>query len=185
MTSSSETGFSGFVSKRAEVYARALFDLSPTETALKSLKTFKGVFQDPRTAEFLRSPLISPAKKTEIIKKTLTETDSLVRNFILLLTNRRRTELLSEICVKFQNLLNDKSNRLQGTVATPRPLSKEEKAGLEKALTQHFGKTVQLEEILDPRLIGGVCITAGDFIFNDSLKFHLDTFQTAGGQAHA
>ena len=169
------------ISERAEIYARTLFELTPREETLKHIQTVKKALTDPRLEEFLKSPLVSRKKKKEILKPVLKGIPDLERNFIFLLVDRGVTELLGEIGEMFQHLLNDKFSRVQGEVISPHPLSPEEKTSLEKGLEKHLKKKVCLEQKTSSSPIGGLYVKVGDFVFNDTLGFHLKTFQSMGG----
>ena len=171
----------GKVSERAEVYARTLFELTPEEGTLERIQTIEKALAEPRLEEFLKSPLISRGEKKRILKFVLKGIPDLERNFIFLLADRGVTGLLDEIREMFQHLLNNKFSRVQGEVLSPHPLSSDEKALLEKGLEKHLKKKVYLEEKASSRNIGGLYIKVSDFVFNDTLGFHLKTFQSTGG----
>ena len=171
----------GKVSARAEVYARALFELTPTEETLKRLGVVEKGLADPFIQEFLKSPLISRAEKKKVLQSALRESPPLERDFIFLLTDRNSASLLGEIKWMFQYLLDEKLERVRGEVTSSRPLSLEEKTALQENLEKLLKKQVILEEKISSEYIGGLYIKAGGLIFNDTLDFHLKTFQNTGG----
>ena len=171
----------GKVSGRAEVYARTLFELTPMEETLMRLKTIEKGLADPFVQEFLKSPLIPRAEKKKILQPALREFPPLERNFVFLLTDRNAVPLLEEIKEMFQYLLDEKFLRVRGEVTSPRPLSPEEKTTLQKSLEKHLKKQVILEEKLSSEHIGGLYVRVGGLVFNDTLDFHLKTFQNTGG----
>ena len=171
----------GRISERAEVYARTLFELTSKEETLKHIQTIERALADSQVEDFLKSPLVSRKEKKEILKSVLKEVPDLERNFIFLLADRGVTDLLGEIGDMFRQLLNDKLSCVQGEVISSHPISSEEKASLEKGLEKHLKKKVSLEEKVSSKHIGGLYVKVGDFVFNDTLDFHLKTFQNTGG----
>ena len=172
---------SGRVSERAEVYARTLFELTPREETLTHIRIVEVALTDSKVEDFLKSPLVSRKEKKEVLKKVLVEMPELERNFIFLLADRGVTGLLGEIGDMFQQLLDEKFSRIQGEVISPHPLSSEEKTSLEKGLETYLKKKVSLKETVSSEHIGGLYVKAGDYVFNDTLDFHLKTFQNTGG----
>ena len=171
----------GRISERAEVYARTLFELTPKEETLKSLRVIEKALADSQVEDFLNSPLVSRKEKKEILQSVLKDISDVERNFIFLLVDRGVTGLLGEIGEMFRQLLNDKLSRIQGEVVSSHPLSSEEKASLEKGLEKCLKRKVFLKEIVSSEHMGGLYIKVGDFVFNDTLDFHLKTFQNTGG----
>ena len=91
------------------------------------------------------------------------------------MVQRKALALLPEIKEAFGELLNESLGRLDGLLYSTRTQAEEEKHQLEKALEPFFKKTLRLKQIVKP-LIGGVYIKAGDYVFNDTVLFHLKKF---------
>ncbi len=64
------------------------------------------------------------------------------------------------------------------TVCTSEPLDDEQALQLTQALTQRFGKTITLEQQLDPSLVGGVVIKAGQTVFDGSVIANIGRLST-------
>lgn len=169
------------ISKRALVYAKSLFAISPEFSSLKELETFQAVLNEPLVFKFFDSPLIGFEKKRQILLNDLGKSFSPVLiNFLSLLVERKLLFLFSEIKKAFENLLNEKENKLQGEVFSSTDLDSKQKSKLEVSLKSFFKKTIKLKDKKVPELIGGVYVRAGGYIFNDSLSFHLNKFKTQG-----
>lgn len=163
------------ISKRAEVYAKALFALCPERELLNQLQELAHVFREEEKAFFL-SPLVSKQYKKKIFRDSLKNLPSLVKNFLFVLTDKKALALLPQITEAFKKLLNESLGQVEGHVISKGPLSLEGKTHLETALKPFFKKTVQLEQ-KTASLIGGFYIKAGDYVFNDTIQFHLKKFQ--------
>lgn len=163
------------ISRRAKIYARALFELAAEKQAvLDQLKELAQAFKAPETRVFF-SPLISFEKKKAIIEDSLKDLPGSLKNFLFILIQRKALVLLPEIKDSFRELLNDSLGRLDGLLYSNRPLDEAEKTHLEKALEPFFKKTLRLKQTIKP-LVGGVYIKAGDYVFNDTISFHLKKF---------
>lgn len=163
------------ISKRAEVYARALFALCPEKELLNQLQELAKAFKEKEKSFFL-SPLVSKQNKKQIFKDSLKNLSPLVKNFLFVLIDKKALALLPQITEAFKELLNDSLGQIEGYVVSKESLLLEEKARLEAALKPFFKKTVRLEQ-KTTSLIGGFYIKAGDYVFNDTISFHLKKFQ--------
>ena len=163
------------ISRRAEIYAQGLFALSPDKAVLDQLKELSLVFQS-KEKEFFLSPLISKKEKKQILSKSMKNLPSLMKNFLFILIDRKALSLLPEITQAFRELLNESLGQVEGEVLSREPLSLAEKNQLEETLKPLFKKNLLLKQKAKP-FIGGLYIKAGDYIFNDTIQFHLKKFQ--------
>ena len=168
------------VSKRALVYATSLFEISSEETTLKQLEVISDLFKEKTVFDFFNSPFIAFSKKKQIITSSFEKLPPFLKNFLLLVIERRLLLLFSEMKQAFQNLLNEKQNKLQGEIFCAKTLSTEEKQNLKKSLKSFFKKDLELKERKDESSIGGLYIRVGEYVFNDTLSFHLNKFETQG-----
>ena len=167
------------ISRRAKIYARALFELAEEKQAvLDQLHELSEAFKAPEARVFF-SPLISFEKKKAVLKDSLKDLPWSLKNFLFILVQRKALVLLPEIREAFRELLNDSLGRLDGLLYSSQALDEEEKTRLEKALEPFFKKTLRLKQETKP-LIGGFYIKAGDYIFNDTVSFHLNKFFKGG-----
>ena len=90
---------------------------------------------------------------------------------------RRLLSLSFEMREAYKNLLNQKSNTLQGTVLSARPLKTDQIKKLGESLKGFFKKEVELESREDASLMGGFRVRAGGYVFDDTFAFHLKSFQ--------
>ena len=163
------------ISKRAGIYAQGLFALAPEKTVLDQLQELSLALQ-AKEKEFFLSPLIPKKEKKQILTQSMKNLPSLIKNFLFILIDRKALSLLSEITKAFRELLNESLGQVEGEVFSKEPLSLEEKTQLEAALKPLFKKNLLLKQKTKP-FIGGLYIKAGDYIFNDTIQFHLKKFQ--------
>ena len=169
------------ISKRAESYSRALFELSSEEETLIQLKAFSQALTNPLLKSFFNSPLLSFKEKEEVLKDVLKTFSPVLKNFICILFLRNQQGLLEEICGMLAVLLNQKQGRLQGVLKSVKALPLEEQKQVEKKVERFLKKNVKLNQEQKKDSLGGFYVQVGDFIFNDQLEFHLRNFQNSGG----
>jgi len=99
--------------------------------------------------------------------------------FLALLADNRRLALLPEIAGLYEQLRNEAERVVKATVTSATALPASELDALRAALVRRFGREVELETAVDPGLIGGAVIDAGDVVIDGSLKGKLERLQSA------
>ncbi|MCB0393774.1 MAG: ATP synthase F1 subunit delta [Bdellovibrionales bacterium] len=168
------------VSEIAKRYAEALYSLATsngsTEASFGDIAGLEAVLKnDEAVLKFLSAPVFSQAEKQEFVNKTFASVlkSDKVQDFLRILVEKNRIELLPEIIAAFNQADDKKNQRLRGVVKAANTLSEAECGELEKAVSEKLGKSIQLDFQQDPTLIGGVRIEVGSFLFDGSLKSNL------------
>lgn len=165
----------------AQRYAKAVFSLGVDSGEFERIgQEIGAVVAAIESSDDLRAILLSPQHDAEV-KRGVVEAiaskkgfSSTTKNFLLLLVDKGRLPLLSEMYRSYQKLSDEKAGRVNATVVTASqltdPLIKEIITSLEKKT----GKQVSLSSEVDPALIGGVVIKIGDIIYDGSIKTQLN-----------
>jgi F-type H+-transporting ATPase subunit delta len=164
----------------AERYAAALADVAVerknSETIKRNLAAFVEAFSS--IADF-RNALESPALNAEVKRKVIAEVagkmglDVAVRNFIYLVVDHRRTEILPEIEQAFLSELNERLGIVDAEVTSAHELKDDEKRQLSSVLEQRTGKKVELRFQIDAALLGGAVVRLGSTIYDGSVRDQL------------
>ena len=164
----------------AERYAAALADVAVerknSETIRQNLAMFVEAFS---SVADLRNALESPALNAEVKRKVIAEVagkmglDVAVRNFIYLVVDHRRTEILPEIEQAFLSELNERLGIVDAEVTSAQELNDDEKRHLNTVLEQRTGKKVQARFQIDPALLGGALVRLGSTIYDGSVRDQL------------
>jgi F-type H+-transporting ATPase subunit delta len=122
------------------------------------------------------TPAISTAKKRAVLAELAPrlELERLTQNFLSVVIQHDRMNLLGEIAAAFQTLLDERTGVAVATITTARPLEDVEKEELAGALAVRTGRQVRLKFSLDPGLIGGVTARVGSTIYDGSVRGQLD-----------
>lgn len=169
---------SGAVAQR---YAAALADVAleqkSAERVLRDLGAFVDMFF---SSADLRNFLESPAVNREVKQKALEiiaakmSVDPAVRNFVALIVDNRRTEMLREIQQAFGSELNARLGIAEAEVTSARELSGAEKKELTAALERRTGKKIEAKFQEDKALLGGAVVRVGSTIFDGSVREQLN-----------
>ncbi|MBK7247177.1 MAG: ATP synthase F1 subunit delta [Flavobacteriales bacterium] len=112
----------------------------------------------------LTSPVIKADSKNKVLGRVFGgQIGHITERFIAILVRKGREGLLAEIAEGVQNVYRQANDILMAEVRSAIPLSDEARAQVRKmAEDRHPGKTMLLNETVDPGLIGGVVIRIGD-----------------------
>lgn len=171
----------------ASRYANALADavfapgasVDGRQTA-KELRSFESsVKSSPELRTVLLSPAVPTARKRAVIGR-IADADGysrLVRNFLFVMIDRRRTELLGEVAEAFETVVDERLGFVRAKVTSAAPLSERQQAELQQALSQVAGKQVRCDFSVDASLIGGVVARIGSTVYDGSVRTQLDTLR--------
>jgi F-type H+-transporting ATPase subunit delta len=132
----------------AKRYARALSAVSKdvaSDAAL--LSTLSEVICSKEVITALRSPIIAAEKKTDMVLKAVGENaNAAMKNFIKILGENRRLDLIPVVSKVLNKELQKASNQYEGTVKSANPLDDAALADLEETLQKYTGATVKLAQ---------------------------------------
>lgn len=177
----------------ARPYAQAVFELASEGGSLDAwsaaLASARALLADGQVARFLGSPALKEEQKLEFLTdlfgaagKTaslLAGGDTKGSNFLKLLLENGRVNVLPEISEHFEILKAEVENTVDVVVTAATPLSEAQKKAMTDALTKRLGREVRLETEIDENLIGGAVIRAGDVVIDGSLRSRLSGLSNA------
>lgn len=102
-----------------------------------------------------------------------------VQKFILYIQMRGWTKYLGVILEKYKLLYNEKNKIIEAFVTTARTLDPQERSSVvETILKKTLATSVELNEIIDERLLGGIKIKIVDRVYDGSVRNTLKQLQT-------
>ena len=167
------------MSQVVERYATALYEVTQAKglvaQTLEVLEALQISLEDHgELAPFLSTPLISSAEKEETLKKLVGEAlnDDLAAFLSLVVKNKRTTEF-PQIVEAYRARVTQAKGVERGKVRSAIELTDEEKQKVQGAIQQKLQKDLHLTYVVDPEMIGGIEAQVGSFIFEDSIKNHM------------
>ncbi len=163
-------------------YATALLDLAEEKGAIDAVSADLAKVEALASectdfSRFLASPLIPKPQQTKFMDALAErgEFSPLVRNFIRVLIANGRLALLSAAAEQFSALRAVRGGEIAVKVETARAMSDEQKEGVQAKMSAALGRTVRLEASVDPSIIGGMVITVGSTMIDDSVRRKLES----------
>ncbi len=162
----------------ARPYARAAFEHADENKALGEWETQLGrltsICSEPKVAQALNNPALTSDKRAELLLGLGGDDFSAgLANFIGVLAEQKRLDLVSDISELFQALKAQREQSVEVHVASAYELSEQEVTQLSNTLTKTLDRKVSLTCDVDADLIGGVRINAGDTVIDASVQGRL------------
>ncbi|MFC5270723.1 ATP synthase F1 subunit delta [Adhaeribacter terreus] len=163
----------------ASRYAKSLLDLAQEKGMLEQVRQDmllldKTVKQNRDYQLMLKNPIIKHDKKLAILKAIFNgKVTDMTSLFLEIITKKNREAVLESMPAEFEKQYNLKNNIQTATITTAVPLDSKLRDEFSQIVAKKTGKTIQLEEKVDPSLIGGFVLTIGDTQIDDSIKSSL------------
>jgi F-type H+-transporting ATPase subunit delta len=164
----------------AQPYAQALLSIAQSKNATEEIgadvRAVLGLFSGSQElAAFLDNPFIQPEDKKALLTRVLGEqANSYLRNFLLLLVDKRRIGFLKPILQQYLALLRQLNQTVLAEVISAVPLTETQQQQVrDKVLSITKAREVELETKIDRDIIGGVIIKVGSQVIDSSLRGQL------------
>lgn len=168
----------------ARPYAEAAFRLADAGGALgkwsEMLAALALVAQDERVQRATADPHLSDAQAAGIFISILSGSLSgEAENFVRVLAENRRIELLPEIRTQFEALKNEREGVVEAEVQSAFELTEAQIADLVQRLEKKTGRKVRAKVQINKELIAGVKVVLGDKVIDASARAQLGALETA------
>jgi len=162
----------------ARPYAEAVYRLAEAGGRLAEwspiVANLAQVAVDERVAQTLRDPNLPAAQAARMFIDILAgklSTDA--ENFVHVLAENHRLDVLPEIHKQFEVLKNAREGVVEAEIRTAFPLSDAQLADLTKRIEQQTQRKAKTRVIEDKSLLGGVKVTIGDKVIDGSARAQL------------
>ena len=173
-----------FSSETSERYSRALFEVSKeareSEKAESDLKNFLSIYDNTiELQNFLQNPTKNLSTQKQVVNLLSDKLDfsKNLRNFFLLLIDKRRLFFVKKIIETFMKLCSKKRGEIKASLTTSKQLSESELQHISKELSSSIGSTVKFDYKVDEDLIGGLKLQLGSFMIDTSIKNKLKKYK--------
>ena len=160
-------------------YAQALFEASrereEIEETLENLKEFVDVLHESdELKEFFYGTHIPEGQKRRALDALTEEMTTSTRNFLKILVDNGRTELLEDLVPRYEALVEEYQGKVDVELTTAVELSEEMMDRFKSRLGEILdGREVMLETYVDPNLVGGAVVRVGEKQVDGSVRGQL------------
>ena len=168
----------------ARPYAEAAFKLASERNALakwsEMLAFLEVVVTEPQVQSIIGNPNFSAARVESAVLGVCGESiDGAGRNFVQVLARNDRLLLLPHIRQLFEQRKAEQEGVLEARISSAFPMSDEQVEQLVIRLQGKYKRKVVAQVSVDPELIGGVKIAAGDEVLDATVRGKLETMRAA------
>ncbi len=137
--------------------------------------------ESPDFRRLLLSPLIDVTQARTAATAVLEQQGfgKLVRDFVGVVANNRRLNALRPIVAAFAALVAQKRGVVVAEVSTAHPLTDVQREQLRARLIEAGYGSVNIQDSVDPSLLGGLVVRIGARLYDTSLKSRLQRLQYA------
>ena len=154
----------------AQIYAQAVFEKAVT-TWLDPLRAIVTSLAESNLIETLDDAGVAFSKKQEMLQPVFpANAGTEMRNFLFLLASKNDVNLLPEIVKEFDRYLQRTDVVETAQITSAVPLLDAEKQTLETKLRKQFGNDILFDYAVDPTILGGVVVRAGDKVIDGSVS---------------
>ena len=100
-----------------------------------------------------------------------------LKNFLLLLIEKRRIFFVKKVFDNFLKLCANKRGEIIAKLTAAKELSSSEIENIENSLKVNFGSNLKLKFSYDPSLLGGLIVQVGSIMIDTSLKSKLQQIE--------
>ena len=160
-------------------YAEGLYLLKKEKNQLEETQEvvreiIKIINDNPTFISLISNRDISNQERLAIIDKVFKSVDEDIVNFFKIIIENNRGRYLLEILKDFNSLVNEFRGVKEGLLYSAFPLKDEEIQKITSSISEIEKCPIELKNIIDPSLIGGVKVAINDKIYDGSLKHHIE-----------
>ncbi|CAB4942752.1 unannotated protein [freshwater metagenome] len=166
----------------ARVYARSLFEAAQEAGRLDVVRDQFGEVADAVDSSadlrlFLFSPYFSTEEKKDGIRRAIDDADPLVENALTLLAENHRLPAIFRIRKELDRLWEDANDLLSVTVTSAVELDDAVVERIGSEIGRQTGRQVTLTRQIDPSIVGGFIVRAGNAIVDASIRNRLENLR--------
>lgn len=163
----------------ARRYAEAAFEIGRADGTLdaweRDLARIGETLQHPRLRRLLQHPAVPFAEKERVLRAVMGRgVAPAAVNLVLLMVRRGRPGAIDPMITRFAELLRRERGIALAQVRSALPLDDSQRAEIASRLRALTGSQIEIDESVDPDLIGGVAVRIGDQLYDASVRNRLE-----------
>lgn len=165
--------------KVAQRYAKSLINLAAERKEIdaveKDMNLILSTLEESRDLRLLlQSPVVNTDKKEKILDAIFGDhITEMTKGFVRILTSKGRESLLLEVSARFVELVKQGKGILTAKVITASKLSEADRATINKMVEGISRGTAEVEEVIDPNIVGGFILKVEDKMIDASVTSQL------------
>ena len=122
----------------------------------------------------LGSEFLSISERQNILQNTLKGVDEEIISLLKIVISNHRSNEIINILLAFNTLCNEYQGIIEGYLYSSIRLDESTIKKIEKKISDVEHQKVELHNLIDPTLIGGIKVVIHDRVYDGSIKHHLE-----------
>lgn len=169
-------------------YANAIIELAEEKKVLqnveKDLSELSAMIADSdELAALIDSPLNDAKTQTDAIVAIAEKAkfNDITKSFLGVVAQNGRLELIRGIVKAVNTALDKRRGAITVDVQVAQDMSAKQQKDLENALSKAIGKDVAIQARVEPSILGGIIVTVGSHMIDDSVRRKLERLKVSMG----
>jgi F-type H+-transporting ATPase subunit delta len=162
----------------ARRYAEAAFQIGRDDGSLDrweaDLARLRAALEDPELAALVVHPAIAFPQKERVLRQVVGDVGDEALNLVLLMIRRGRPGAIGRMVEHFNELVRRERGIDLAEVRTALPLDDAQRSAIEARLRELTGNRIEINEVVDEGLIGGLTVRIGDLLYDASVRTRLE-----------
>ena len=162
----------------ARRYADAAFEIGRADGSLdtweRDLATLRETLGDEGLRRLVEHPAVPFAEKETVLRRVASGVSEEPLRLALLMIRRGRPGAIDAMVKRFGELVRRERGISLAEVRTARPLDEEQRTAITERLRALTGDRIEMKEVVDDALIGGVSVRIGDRLYDASVRSRLE-----------
>lgn len=163
----------------ARPYAIAAFEIAQEQGRLnhwsRVLRLLSDALDNSKINQLLASPVHSVSYKVQVLNEIFAaELCDSTRRLLSVVAENHRLGLLPAIHEEFESLLAEANRTLDVEITSAVELSIEQLSALEQTLRLKFDREIEVSTRVDPGIMGGTLIRAGDTVIDSTVRGRIE-----------
>lgn len=162
----------------ARRYADAAFEIGRADGTLdtweRDLDALRETLRDEGLRKLVEHPAVSYADKEKVLRRVASGVTEEPMRLALLMIRRGRPGAIEAMVERFGELVRRERGISLAEVRTARPLDDEQRDAIAERLRALTGDRIEIREVVDDALIGGLSVRIGDRLYDASVRSRLE-----------
>ena len=162
----------------ARRYAEAAFEIGRSDRTLdaweRDLERLSEALADEHLRTLVEHPAVAYADKERVVRRAVGDVSPEALNLVLLMVRRGRPGAIGRMVERFGELVRRHRGVALAEVRTPLPMEEPQRVAVIDRLHELTGDEIQINEVVDESLIGGITVRIGDRLYDASVRNRLE-----------
>ena len=162
----------------ARRYAEAAFEIGRSartlETWERDLQRLADALADEELRSLVEHPAVPYAAKERVVRRVVSAVSPQAVNLVLLMVRRGRPRAIAEMTRHFASLVRRHRGVALAEIRTALPMEEAQRSAVTDRLHELTGQEIEINEVVDESLIGGITVRIGDRLYDASVRNRLE-----------